>query len=313
MTTVENMEKPKWEGPTMARLVQEGLGLGIDATKPEVMLHTQIEPTEKNLVRRTVGTGYQELNETLETASSVKKSLSSNLRLNAIEAVSFNVKYNWHKEENRSVKMRAQGKKIYCETVLFDYQQFPNSSRHLRTLLEAAAKQKGHEYCPGKKVILRDRESICRNVVRNENQGVTHYISEVDLGAMVYEVKVEQDVRENNTRRGSVDIGGVANGIAAEIEIGFSSESMQMASQAEHKINFVIDKDVELKGEHTSILPEQEKMISYKVTPIWHLIDDPDWRQSVKKACQDYVDDCNPIAVDSGSFLILCTVVLLLL
>ena len=88
---------------------------------------------------------------------------------------------------------------------------------------------------------------------------------------------------------------------------------MQMASQAEHKINFVIDKDVKLNREHTSILPEQEKMISYKVTPIWHLIDDPDWRQSVKKACQDYVDDCNPIAVDSGSLLILCTVVLVLI
>jgi hypothetical protein len=248
-----------------SRIHGEYLGKGIDATRPQVLLHAQIIPTTQNVETRKVGTGVQDWGQDLPA---VKDTLHLSLSKEPAQIDPFPVGFEMQGENPRD---EATGKQIHNETVLFDTTKIQSSSIHLVDLLRRAATEKDLSYSPGIKIPAVERDKICKGVVRDRNEGVTHYISSVDLGAKVY--KVAKKDEEESPRN---------------IEVDFS-QATRMKAQIEHQIYLVVDPSVELKLNDTTINEEQEKMISYTTKPLWSLVDDPAWRQSVKKACEDYV------------------------
>lgn len=294
---------PSWDGPSMNRLQEEGLGKGIDATKPHQPLHTQITPTPSNLERDKVGTGYKEFNEKLETMYSVKNSLSGTctVGLEAVQSVSFKVGFEIQREKTVNSTMTAHGKRIHKETVLFKPQSICGSSIPLVELMKEAAKKKGFNYFPGDKIPDEERDMICQDVIRNKNCGVTHYISSVDLGATVYEIKTEHEERRKGKTDAALSADGGAYGVNVNCSVDFSKECMERSKISEKGVYFVIHENVELKSERTLISPDQEKTISYSVKPIWDLVEDPAWRRSVQMVCKQYLDEHTPISVGSGT------------
>ena len=263
----------------------ECLGKGIDATRPQVLLHTQIIPTSKNVERRKIGTGVQDWKyEKLPTVSSVKDKLRSSLSGEPPQIVSFGIGFEMQRAESDNVDTEAIGKQIHNQTVLFDTTMVHGSSIQLVALLRKATKEKGLSYSPEVKISSEERDAICRSVVRDINEGVTHYVSSVDLGAKIYATKKQAKVQEQEQGLG---------------QLNFIYESRSKAQSLPSQVYLVVDPSVELKAENTIIKTEQEKIISYAVKPVWSLVNDPAWRQSVKKACEDYISDYAP---DAGTF-----------
>ena len=256
----------------------ECLGKGIDATRPQVLLHTQIVPTTKNVEMRKAGTGVQDWRKELPTVSSVKDTLHLSVSKEPAQIVSFAVGFEMQREKSDKVDTVASGKQIHNETVLFDITKIQHSSIHLVDLLTRATTEKELSYSPGIKIPIAERDKICRSVVRDRNEGVTHYISSVDLGAKAYKTIMSMGQGQEQGQR--------------QEQVDFSQATRTRAQLLQSQVYFVVDPSVELKLKDTTIKKEQEKMISYAAKPLWSLVDDPAWRQSVKKACEDYVCDC---------------------
>ena len=292
-----NLSEPSWKGPSMERLRQEGLGAGIDITKPEKMLNTQIIPTSNNVDRRMFGTTYQQFFESIQTMSDVTRGLSANTGLEAVE-VSFNVGLEFQRKELSRTSMTAIGKQIRNETVFFK-DSVPGSDILLENFLREEMESKGFRNCCGEVIPEEERDKICKHVVRNRNHGATHYIASVDLGAKVYQVNAECEEVNEERRDGYASWGGGVSTLKGMVSVDFSEETKTMAKQCRGQTYFVVDKTVRLKGHETNIKTEQEKTIAYQMKPIWDLIKDKAWCEAVKKACKEYVEEMTPISVHS--------------
>jgi hypothetical protein len=266
------MERKWGDISQICKLDIECLGKGIDASRPQLLLHAQIVPTSQNVERRKIGTGVQDWKSgKLPTVAAVKDKLLWSLSEEPAQIISFEVGFEMQRDESDKRNTEASGKRIHNQTVLFDTTKIRGSSIHLVSLLKKATKEKGP-------LSIEERDAISRSLVRDFNEGITHYISSVDLGAKAYYIKEQgQEQKQEQVHEFTYDFRG-------------------MARSCPSKVYLVIDPSVKLEAENTVVREEQEKTISFAVKPLWSLIDDPIWRLSVKKACEDYLNDQLPSA-----------------
>lgn len=281
----------------MDRLRQEGLGAGLDISKPEKLLNTQVTPTLHNVDRCMFGTTYQEFFESIQTISEISRGLSASAGLEAIE-VSVNVGLEFHGKKLLKTSMTAVGKQIRNETVFFK-DSIPESDVILGKFLSEESEARGFRNRCGDEIPQKERDRICRHVIRHRNHGATHYIASVDLGGKIYQVKSECKEERKESVDGSISGSGGTMTLKAGTSVEFSEETKNMAKQSKGQMYFIVDKAVELKGYETSIKAEQEKTIAFQIKPVWDLIKDRAWREAVKKACKQYVEEMTPIPVYS--------------
>ena len=284
-----SLDESSWEGPTMKKLQEEGLGVGIDATKPGQLLRQQITPTTNNVIRSKFGAGDKMFNGAVKSESEIRHTLSSSLKSGKV--AQFEIGLHFQKKKSAKQRITIEDKKCHKETVLFNFKEVEdqlddNSSIHLVELLKEAAKEKGLDYSHGERLDAITRDSICANVFKKS--GATHFISSVDLGARYYTITTEDEEEDQ-----------IDGGASAQIDGPFKS-----------MVKFGLDRSKVNRTEKTTIeefclgSPAEQKTIAYSVQPIWSLIKDKAWQESVIKACLEYL----PVSVGPGSPLLFYTV-----
>lgn len=275
----------------MQTLEQEGLGKGIDATRPRQLLNTQVTPTKENLQILRIGAGYRKFKSKLKAESSIKKSLRLNVQAQGASYVNFKVGVNRQNQESERFEMTAKGKMIHNETILFDPRpgSTKNEDIHLVGLLKSAAKKKGFAYSPGDVIPKKKRYEICSDILLHENGGATHYIASVDLGGKVYAVETSSGQTRNEDDQISLEAGCTVRDITVKASIDFSEEAKALSDTYCKQVYFVVHPNVKLEGKDTVIETHQEKTIAYKVKPLWGLLNDAAWRKSFKQACANYL------------------------
>lgn len=283
----------------MQRLTQEGLGRGINFSKPHLLQNVQVDPTEKNLDMVTAGARRFDIYDEREMISSRQKQWDASFGLKALQVVSFRCGFQSQTEESSAVKKSARKIGIFKRKVFFkEAMEIDSSKIHYVDKLKVKAKENGVDYNQGKDIPGERRDNICKEVVI-ASQGVLHYVSSVDLGAVEYEVTSENEHarREGMGIEGQFE-GGV-NAAKANISGGYSGEETKMGRYVRHEVDRVSDKGVDvIEGR---VETEQEKAIAYEVKPVWNLVADAAWRESLRKACKDYMDEHTPISMDQGT------------
>ena len=281
-----SLDESSWEGPTMKKLQEEGLGAGIDANKPDQLLRQQITPTTNNVIRSKFGAGDKMFNGAVKSESDIRHTLSSSLKSG--EVVPFEIGFHFQKKKSSKQQITIEGKISHKETVLFKDQLDDNSSIHLVELLTEAAKKKGLDYSHGERLDAITRDSICADVI--EESGATHFISSVDLGARYSKITSEDEDGDQTDGGASVQIDGPFKG---RMMVAWDRSKMKRA-----------EKTTTLEFCLGDLSPAEQKTIAYSVQPIWSLIKDKAWQESAKKACLEYL----PVSVGPGSPLLFYTV-----
>ena len=275
-----SLDESSWEGPTMKKLQEEGLGAGIDATKPGQLLRQQITPTTNNVIRNKFGAGDKMFNGAVNSESEIRHTLSSSLKSGKV--AQFEIGFHFQKKKFAKQQITVEDKKSHKETVLFKDQLDDNSSIHLVELLKEAAKEKGLDYSHGERLDAITRDSICSDVI--EKSGATHFISSVDLGA-----------RNNTITTVDEEENQIDGGASAQIDGLF--KIMAKGGWGRSKVNRKGKTTIE---EFCLGSPAEQKTIAYSVQPIWKLIKEEAWQESVKKACLEYPPPPPPRPVPVG-------------
>lgn len=290
---------PTWKGPSMERLIEEGLGKGVNVREPHRLFHGQITPTINNLDISKSGAGPFEFDEEVETMSSRKNRLSSSGSLPVFQPVSFKFGFDIQTEESSTAKMIARGQGIRKEKVSFkETTQIDNSDIDFLHKLRNEAERNGFQYCPGGDIPDQERDKMCKDVVGIANRGVTHYVSSVDLGAVEYTVTTENERKRKNGKRGQVIDG--CSVVEENISASASMQKMEVPRNLNGQTNLAIEDDGDVTDGRIHLATSQGNMIACDVSPVWLLVDDAFWQKSVRKACQEYIDELTPISVDQG-------------
>jgi hypothetical protein len=295
---------------TLTKLVDMGLGKGIDSTKNgQRLLDLQLQPSKVIVEQLTTRSGYQTFFSEIASHSSLTKDMSSQLAIRSPVplqiAFSTEVK---RKEESRMVRI-AQGQQILTRTVRFkirEIQRAPEAIDHedgnesgeeavplstLEALLEEQVKAEGLNYSSGESIPADKRTQISLDVLVNKNRGATHFVSSVDLGAKIFQIKSKTTKTVTKTTSASASADGGSTSVAGDLKLQFNDTYLDMASSNVKNIHAVVDPAVRLKQMKTMIFPQHERVIALEISPISQIIRNKFWRESVIEACKQYAED----------------------
>lgn len=125
---------------------------------------------------------------------------------------------------------------------------------------------------------------ICKKIIGEDNRGATHFISSVDLGAKIFYTQKKK--ASETTAKGKAEIGGKA-GASAGTPYTDQSQSRDTVTG----VNRISHPEVKWDKTKTVVKPEHEMVISQEVSPVWLLVSDKDWRQAMKEACSQYINE----------------------
>ena len=148
-----------------------------------------------------------------------------------------------------------------------------------------------------------ERVQICKDIIREENRGATHFISSVELGATIY--TTSKVVIAETKSQFSMKAGVRASSLSA-LDIAFKEDNLSLAANYDSRISATIDPRVKLEGARTVVSEECERLIGYEVSPVWLLVSEPDWRNAMKEALLLYVKEelaASPSVIASGNYL----------
>ena len=143
------------------------------------------------------------------------------------------------------------------------------------------------------------RVNICKDIIREENRGATHFISSVDLGAKIC---ITSKVVITETK----STFSVKAGVRALSHLAFKEENISAAAKYQSRISATIDPRVKMEGARTVVSEECERLIGYEVSPVWLLVSESDWRSAMKEALPLYVKEqlaSLPSVIASGNYL----------
>ena len=185
-----------------------------------------------------------------------------------------------HKAEttvSRSISLRPE----YSSQVSRASLQQPEKSR-LDILLDS----KPQPNKTGKQEDIQEEMiEICKSIIKEENRGVTHFVSSIDLGAKVFYTETVSEKKTSSKFSVTAGIESVDGGASA----GVSLYNQSIGRSVKSGTTATIHPKVELKTMKTDVTPNQEKVIGCEVSPVWLLVQDKDWRQAMKHACWAYV------------------------
>ena len=140
---------------------------------------------------------------------------------------------------------------------------------------------------PERKYTKKERIEICRSIIAEENRGGTHFISAIDLGAKVFYTETVSEKKTSSKVSATAGINAVAGRASAKASL--TNQSVVRSFESGMTAN--IDPGVDMKTIKTVVTPRQEKVIGCDVSPVWLLVRDKNWRQAMKRACWEYVQD----------------------
>ena len=292
---------------TLAKLVDMGLGKGIDSTKSgQRLLDLQLQPSRTIVEQLTMRSGYQRFFSKIASHSALTKDMSTQLALKSVAPVqlafSTDVK---RKEDTRVVKV-AQGQQIVTRTIrlmIGEIQRAGNGSGDgnvgekavplstLESLLEQQAKEEGLEYSNGGLIPPEKRVEISLDVLVNKNRGAAYFVSSVDLGAKIFKTRTKTMKTTTTTATATTSATGGSVSVQAEMKVQFSDSCMEMASSNSKNLHAIVDPAVDLKQMKTVIQPQHERVISLEISPISQIIRNRFWRESVAEACKQYAEE----------------------
>ena len=275
----------------MEKLEAEGLGAGFDPTRPELTLEQQITPTTNNLRRIEVGPTHEDVHVEVRSESHIRHMISSDLEASAGKQIGLHIGFKFKDHSSSKKGITIEGKKIRKETVSFKDQLDADSSIRLVTLLTEAAKEKQLNYYPGKGIDAKIRYKICVDVIRTKNSGATHFISSVELGAKYYQITTEDEERDATDN--GIDVGAEIDGAVGGGKFAFATRDQLLELQK--NTNRRVYRIGDVYADPQEMSKEREKTIDYSIKPIWSLIKDDDWQESVKKACLEYLPTHVPV------------------
>jgi hypothetical protein len=135
--------------------------------------------------------------------------------------------------------------------------------------------------------IQEEMVEICKDILKNENRGATHFVSSIDLGAKVFYTETSRQTKSSSKVSVKAGIDYADSGASGGVSFSDQSATRSLRSGT----TATIHPEVNMQTIKTIVTPQQEKMIGCEVSPVWLLVQDRDWRQAMKHACWEYVYD----------------------
>jgi hypothetical protein len=298
MTESESCPAYYLDEGTLGKLVDMGLGKGIDSTKSgQRLLDLQVRPCEAILEQLTVRTGYQNYYSEMTSSNSMTKSMSTQLAAKSTAPVQLSVSTEVKQKEDTKVIKIAQGQQIITRTIRFkigelqraEVETVPLST--LESLLELQAMEEGVKYSDGEAIPLEKRVEISLDVLVNRNRGATHFVSSVDLGAKLFKTKTKTTKTTSNTSNTTASASGGTPLAQVQSKLHFSDSSLETSGSSSKNFHAIIHPSVQLKQMKTVIPPQHERVINLEISPISQTIRNRFWRESVAEACKQYAED----------------------
>ena len=143
-------------------------------------------------------------------------------------------------------------------------------------------------------------DTVCTKLLdSNLVQGVTHFISSVDLGVMVVERK-----NQNSTLAGRGTSEKFRSGVekgAVRVMVGLNRQSVESVAPSSGHIVALVDPSMSLQGMNTVVRPEHEKIIGVGLSPIWMLVHNH--AETLSQVCQERLKENwrkQPVVIGSG-------------
>jgi hypothetical protein len=281
---------------TLDQLKLVGLGKGVKLMNLSPMKEI-VTPDQNNIIRKPSVASNIDIAHDLEfLESEFAEGLELSFRTEVAQALHCSVLF--MNDEHRSSKHRRRiyVAKVSSETVDFSDELPHSSSIPFENSLKEAAKKKYSD----RDLDDRQRDEICKEVIERVYENTTHFISSVELGVM-YSIVTEEKETTGGKKQGVLVSADINTFIKAKLEGGVEIKREEL----EKKLNVkTLEKSIGIVGADGR--PKETDRIGYKVSPIWSVIQDRDWRKSVERVCSKIlpvpVGEENPIVIkDAGS------------
>lgn len=308
---------------TLSKLVEMGLGKGIDATNSgQQLLDLQMCPVKAVVEQSTIGTGYKGFSSEISSHSTLKRATSTQLALTSSLPIKLDFSTEVRRKEDTQIVRQAQGQQIHTRTIRFMIGEIQRPAggmgggdeggsadiiplSRIEALLQEQVKTESLSYSEGQKIPLVKRVEISRQVLEEQNRGATHFVFSVDLGAKVFRVKRKTVRKKDQSVSTSASASGGSASVQGQMKVQFTDDTMELASSNSRRIHAVIHPAVSLNRMKTVIEPEQEKVISFEISPISELIRDEWWREAVAEASKQYAEETmckDPALIGTGMY-----------
>jgi hypothetical protein len=260
---------------TLDQLKLVGLGKGVKLMNLSPMKEI-VTPDQNNIIRKpSVASNIDIDNKEEFLESKFAKELELSFRTGVPQTLHCSVLF--MNGEHRSSKQRRSihVAKVLSETVDFRVELPHSSSIPFENSLKEAAKKKYSD----RDLDDRQRDEICKEVIERVYENTTHFISSVELGVM-YCLGIEKEKMTGGKKQDVSVSADINTFIKAKLEGGVEIKREEL----EKKLNVkALEKGIGILGADGK--PKETGRIGYKVSPIWSVIQDRDWRKSVERVC----------------------------
>jgi hypothetical protein len=264
-------------GSSLEKLKTVGLGKGVVCAMPLILSMKEIvTPDESNIDRPPVASEV-ETNCVQEFVNSeFAETLELNFDTGAAQALNCNVSFMKGSHHSSSERRTVYVGKVLSETVTFSDEPLPSSSIPFEKSLRKAAKK-----YPGGNLNDKQRDEICKEVIERVYENTTHFISSVDLGRR-YSLVIEEEETTDGEEQGMRVSTNIETFIKAKLGLGDRQSTRQFEGKEHVKIS--TERIGKLDEDRN---PRDVGIIRCKLKPIWSVIRDEGWKESVKRVCSE--------------------------